>query len=40
MDIRDNRIDDGSPFDWGRVLGDYTEYRGIYPEGFYRRIVE
>ena len=39
MDIRDNRIDGGSPFDWGRVSGDYAEYRDIYPEEFYGRIV-
>ncbi|MBR3182361.1 MAG: hypothetical protein IKF56_06980, partial [Eggerthellaceae bacterium] len=40
MDVRDERIDGGRPFDWGRVSGDYAEYRDIYPEEFYRRIIE
>ena len=40
MEIRDNRIDGGGPFDWGRVSDDYSKYRDIYPEEFYRKIVE
>ncbi len=40
MDVRDERIDGGKPFDWGRVSDDYSKYRDIYPEEFYRRIVE
>ena len=39
MDVRDERIDGGRPFDWGRVSDDYSKYRDIYPEEFYRRIV-
>ncbi len=39
MDIRDNQIDGGKPFDWGRVSGDYAEYRDIYPHEFYDRIA-
>ena len=40
MDIQDERIDGGKPFDWGRTSEDYAAYRDIYPEEFYRRIVE
>ena len=38
--ISDDRIDAGKAFDWGRVSDDYALYRDIYPEDFYRRIVE
>ena len=31
MDVRDERIDGGKPFDWGRVSDDYSKYRDIYP---------
>lgn len=40
MEIRDNRIDGGKPFDWGRTSGDYARYRDIYPDVFYRKIVD
>ena len=40
MDICNNRIDDGRPFNWGRVSGDYAEYRDIYPEELYYAIAE
>ena len=40
MSIRDERIDGGRPFDWGRVSDDYADYRDIYPEEFYRKIVK
>jgi len=33
-------IDNGRAFDWGRVSSDYAKYRDIYPEEFYRRIIE
>lgn len=39
MDICDDRIDGGRPFDWGRIAGDYADYRDIYPEEFYGRIA-
>lgn len=39
MDITDDRIDSGKPFDWGRTSGDYAKYRDIYPQEFYERIV-
>ena len=34
------RIDHGKPFDWGKASPDYAKYRDIYPEEFYRRIVD
>ena len=40
MDIKDKRIDDGKAFDWGRTSAEYAKYRDIYPEEFYRKIVE
>ncbi|HYO87805.1 MAG TPA: class I SAM-dependent methyltransferase [Candidatus Limnocylindrales bacterium] len=33
-------IDGGRAFDWGRVSRDYAQYRDIYPEEFYQRIVD
>lgn len=33
-------IDNGKPFDWGRTSDDYAKYRDIYPEVFYRKIVD
>lgn len=40
MEITDNRIDAGKAFDWGRTSEDYAKYRDIYPEEFYRRILD
>ncbi len=40
MLIKDNRIDSGKPFDWGRVSDDYAKYRDIYPDEFYKRITD
>ena len=40
MSIRDERIDAGKPFDWGRVSAEYAAYRDIYPQEFYRRIAD
>ena len=40
MEISDNRIDAGKAFDWGRTSEDYAKYRDIYPEKFYRRILD
>lgn len=39
MDISDDRIDKGKPFDWGRVSEDYARYRDIYPPVFYEKIA-
>ncbi|MBQ4523996.1 MAG: methyltransferase domain-containing protein [Lachnospiraceae bacterium] len=40
MEIRDNRIDAGKAFDWGRTSREYAKYRDIYPELFYKKIVD
>ncbi len=40
MEITDSRIDGGKAFDWGRVSEEYAKYRDIYPEEFYRKIVD
>ena len=40
MEISDDRIDAGKPFDWGKTSEEYARYRDIYPEEFYRRIVD
>ena len=39
MDIVDNNIDKGQPFDWGRTSVDYAKFRDIYPVEFYDRIA-
>ncbi len=33
-------IDNGKPFDWGNTSKDYAKYRDIYPEEFYRGILD
>lgn len=38
--VVDRRIDDGTPFDWGRASADYARYRDIYPPQFYRMILD
>lgn len=38
--IVDERIDRGTPFDWGRVSDDYARYRDIYPAQFYQKILD
>ncbi len=40
MEIRDNRIDSGKAFDWGRVSKEYAAYRDVYPEEFYKKITD
>lgn len=40
MEITNNNIDHGKAFDWGKVSKDYGKYRDIYPEEFYKRIVD
>ncbi len=40
MEIRNSRIDAGKAFDWGRTSKEYAKYRDIYPEKFYRKIVD
>lgn len=38
--MTDKAIDQGRPFDWGKVSEDYARFRDIYPKEFYERIVE
>lgn len=40
MEITDSRIDAGKAFDWGKTSEDYAKYRDIYPEEFYKKIVD
>lgn len=40
MEIRDSRIDSGNAFDWGKASKDYAKYRDIYPEKFYKKIID
>ena len=40
MEIKDERIDSGKAFDWGKVSQEYAKYRDIYPDEFYRKIVD
>lgn len=39
MFIKDDNIDNGKAFDWGRVSADYAKYRDIYPQEFYDKII-
>lgn len=39
MEIKDQRIDSGKGFDWGRTSEGYAKYRDIYPEVFYEKIA-
>jgi SAM-dependent methyltransferase len=40
MEIVDNRIDSGKGFDWGRTSEEYAKYRDIYPNEFYKKIID
>lgn len=40
MNIIDENIDGGQPFDWGRTSADYAKFRDIYPEEFYQKILD
>jgi len=40
MEIKDNRIDAGKAFDWGRTSEDYAKYRDIYPAIFYQKVAD
>lgn len=33
-------IDNGKAFDWGKASGEYAKYRDIYPEEFYKKIID
>lgn len=38
--ISNKNIDNGRRFDWGLASADYAKYRDIYPEEFYKRIID
>ena len=40
MLIKNENIDSGKAFDWGRTSDDYAKYRDIYPPEFYNRIIK
>ncbi|MEE1013818.1 MAG: methyltransferase domain-containing protein [Clostridia bacterium] len=40
MEMRNQNIDAGKAFDWGKTSADYAKYRDIYPVIFYEKIVE
>ena len=35
-----DHIDSGNAFDWGKASEDYAKYRDIYPDAFYRKIID
>ena len=35
-----NNVDSGHSFDWGKTSKDYAKYRDIYPEEYYKAIVD
>lgn len=39
MLIKNEIIDNGKAFDWGRTSLDYARYRDIYPQEFYDKII-
>lgn len=38
--MKNDRIDHGKVFDWGNTSKDYAKYRDIYPDEFYKKIVD
>lgn len=39
MWIKDKNIDNGNAFDFGKTSDDYAKYRDIYPQIFYKKIL-
>lgn len=39
MEIRNQKIDNGEAFDWGRASKEYAKYRDIYPKQFYEKLA-
>ncbi len=39
MEIKDERIDAGKAFDWGRTSEDYAKFRDVYPSLFYEKVA-
>lgn len=40
MKISNSKIDDGKAFDWGLTSKEYAKYRDIYPDEFYKKIID
>ena len=40
MKIKDDNIDNGKAFDWGKTSNDYAKYRDIYPQTVYEKIAK
>ncbi len=40
MEIRNQKIDHGQAFDWGRTSKEYAKFRDIYPEEFYKKLAD
>ncbi len=40
MEMKNKNIDNGNAFDWGKTSADYAKYRDIYPDAFYKKIVD
>jgi len=38
--MKNNNIDGGNVFNWGRTSKDYAKYRDIYPKEFYQKIAD
>ena len=38
--ISNKNIDHGKNFDWGQTSSEYAKFRDIYPEEFYKKIVD
>lgn len=38
--IKNNNIDHGKGFDWGRASSDYAKYRDIYPPKLYQKLLD
>lgn len=38
--MRNDAIDNGQSFDWGKASKDYARYRDIYPKEFYDKLAE
>lgn len=38
--VKNERIDHGQGFDWGRTSEDYAKFRDIYPQEFYRKLLD
>ena len=37
--MKNDKIDGGKPFDWGKTSEDYAKFRDIYPSEFYEKIA-